>query len=176
MERAPGKRQTSRELRRAAIAAFAEGERWSVVDAAAWDALRIAFGEVSESTLRHDLLDSGLPLDPLVEGVRFDTLDRLARSLTALAECDRRAAEAPRKGRISPARKCVLEARRKAEAMLRNSKVSPEKRAAMEEKFLWLRTWLENPELFVGWAPLRLRQMRNPTDASSHPMLWNPSP
>ncbi|MCC6264948.1 MAG: hypothetical protein IT169_15335 [Bryobacterales bacterium] len=158
-------------MRRAAIAALIERERWQVVDSAAWEVLRNAFSTVSESTLRHDLLASGFPLQPMVEGVRFDTLEELARSLTALAECERRAAETARNGMISPARKCVLEARRKAEAVLRNPSVSAEKHEAMEEKFLWLRTWLENPELFVDWAPLRLRQIRNRRDGSPHPML-----
>lgn len=171
MEPAYAERQTSRQLRRAAIAAFIEREGWRVVDTAAWDALRGAFGTVTESTLRHDLLESGFPLDPLVEGVRLDALEELARSLTALAECERRAAEVLRKGAISPARKRVLEARRKAEAVLRNPRVSAEKSAAMEEKFLWLRTWLENPELFTQWAPLRLRKFRNQADAESHPKV-----
>lgn len=166
MEQEPAKRQTSRQLRRAAIAAFVEREQWALVDLAAWDVLRRAFGEVKENTLRHDLLDSGLPLDPLVEGVRFDTIEHLARSLTALAVCHRRAMEASPNESMSLARKLVLEARRKAEAVLGNSRVAREKREAMDEKFLWLRTWLENPELFAAWAPLRLQKVRNLTSGS----------
>lgn len=166
MEQEPAKRQTSRQLRRAAIAAFVEREQWALVDLAAWDVLRRAFGEVKENTLRHDLLDSGLPLDPLVEGVRFDTIEHLARSLTALAVCHRRAMEASPNESMSLARKLVLEARRKAEAVLGNSRVAREKREAMEEKFLWLRTWLENPEVFAVWAPLRLHKVRNPATGS----------
>lgn len=166
MEQEPAKRQTSRQLRRAAIAALVEREQWALVDLAAWDALRRAFGEVTENTLRHDLLDSGLPLDPLVEGVRFDTIEHLARSLTALAVCHRSAMEASPNESMSLARKLVLEARRKAEAVLGNSRVAREKREAMEEKFLWLRTWLENPEVFAVWAPLRLQKVRNPATGS----------
>lgn len=171
MEPKHAKRATSRQLRRAAIAALAEREKWEVVDAAAWDALRAAFGTVSERTLHHDLLDSGLPLHPLVEGVRLSTMEDLLRTLTALADCHRSAALAAAKGTVTPARRRVLEARRKAETVLANPKVSQDKRAAMEEKFLWLRTWLENPELFTQWAPLRLRKFRNPADAESHPMV-----
>lgn len=171
MEPEHAKRPTSRQLRRAAIAALAEREKWPVVDAAAWDALRAAFGTVSERTLHHDLLESGFPLHPLVEGVRLDTMENLLRTLTALADCHRNEAVAASKGAITQARRRVLEARRKAEAVLANPKVSPDKRAAMEEKFLWLRTWLENPELFTQWAPLRLRKFRNQADAESHPKV-----
>ena len=166
MKQEPAKRQTSRQLRRAAIAAFVERKRWNVVDVAAWNELRQAFGTVTENTLRHDLLDSGLALDPLVEGVRFDTIEDLARSLTGLADRHLRTMETSPGESMSLARKRVLEARRKAETVLGNPRVAPEKRAAMEEKFLWLRTWLENPALFVAWAPLRLQKVRNPTSVS----------
>lgn len=166
MKREPAKRQTSRQSRRAAIMALVEREQWSVVDVDAWNELRRVFDTVTENTLRHDLLDSGLPLDPLVEGVRFDTIEDLARSLTTLADCYLQQMEANPNEPMCVARKCVLEARRKAEAVLGNSRVAPQKRAAMEEKFLWLRTWLENPALFPAWASLRLRKVRNPTSGS----------
>lgn len=169
MEPAQSRHRTSRDERRAAIAALIEREQWPVVDRPAWQVLRAAFRTVSERTLLHDLLDGGFALDPLVEGVRLDTMENLFRSLTALAICHQREGATARKGAITAARKCVLEARRKAEAVLRNPKVSPEKKSAMEEKFLWLRTWLENPELFPEWASLRWRKVRNQTDVLSHP-------
>lgn len=155
-------RVSPREARQAAIMLLAHEKRWSVVDETAWEELGRAFDGVSERTLRHDLRACELPVHPLVEGVRLDSVDELARSLLGLAECHSQAMEAHPRTRMSAARKRVLDARRKAEAVLRNPRVAAEKRAAMEEKLLWLRTWLENPELFAVWAPLRLEKVRNP--------------
>jgi hypothetical protein len=139
------------------------------VDADAWQRLREAFREVSESTLRHDLRETGLAVAPLVEGVRLDSLEHLARTLLALAEADSAALKSEPGLRMSAARKLVLEARRKAETVLRNPRVDAAKRAAMEEKFLWIRTWLENPDVFPAWAPLRLQKVRNPEGTERHP-------
>ncbi len=166
MEPRTAKQATSRQLRLAGIAEIAASRRWSVVDLAAWDELRRAFPSVAESTLRHDLFETGLPLDPLVEGVRFDTLEDLCRSLAALAACHRASIGGRPEQPITPARKRVIEGRRKAEAVLRNPKVAAEKRESMREKFLWLRTWLENPDLFADWARLRMKKIRNPAEAS----------
>lgn len=156
------KRETKRTRRLAAIRDLALRECWQCVDDAAWQALRRAFPEVSESTLRHDLRETELILNPFVEGVRLDSIEDLARTLSSLAAeyaAGRADSADPRRG---AARKLVLDARRKAETVLRNPRVNPQKLAAMEEKFLWLRTWLENPALFNAWANLRRKKLSNP--------------
>ncbi|MCZ2154618.1 MAG: hypothetical protein LC114_12065 [Bryobacterales bacterium] len=134
---------------------------WAVVDLNAWGEFQREFPSVAQNTLRHDLFDTGLPLDPLVEGVRFDTIEDFHRSLTALAARHRANLEQQPGQPMTTARSRVLEGRRKAELALRNPRLTAEKRAAMQEKFLWLRTWLENPGLFEGWAALRLKKLRN---------------
>lgn len=164
-----GARASARQEQLQAIVALAESEGWERVDAEAWKRMRAEFQGVSESTLRHDLRETGLAVAPLVEGVRLDSLAHLARSLLALAEADAAALTKEPRLRVSAARKLVLEARRKAEAVLRNPRVDPAKRGAMEEKFLWIRTWLENPDLFPAWAPLRLQKVRNLEGTERHP-------
>jgi hypothetical protein len=164
-----GARASARQERLRAIVALAESEGWERVDADAWGRLREKFQEVSENTLRHDLRETGLAVAALVEGVRLDSLEHLARTLLALAEADASALTNEPRLRVSAARRLVLEARRKAEVVLRNPRVEPAKRAAMEEKFLWIRTWLENPDLFPAWAPLRLQKVRNPEGIERHP-------
>jgi hypothetical protein len=162
-------RPSVRENRLREIAALAAREGWTVVDEVCWRRLREQFPELSERTLRHDLRQTGLPVSALVEGVRLDTLEHLARTLLALAAQDSQERQLQPQIRISPARRLVLEARRTAETVLRNPRIAPEKRAAMEEKFLWIRTWLENPAVFPTWAPLRLRKVRNPELDERHP-------
>lgn len=164
-----GTRPSARENRLREIAALAAREGWTVVDEVCWRRLREQFPQISDRTLRHDLRQSGLPVSALVEGVRLDTLADLARTLLALAAEDSQELQRGPQIRMSAARRLVLEARRTAETVLRNPGIAPDKRAAMEEKFLWIRTWLENPAVFPTWAPLRLRKVRNPELGERHP-------
>ncbi len=101
--------------------------------------IRAALGPISESYLRRLLRASGVPLDPLVEGVRQSGFDDLERTLTALAACDR-----------SGARRLVIEAKEHARLALKR-KPDP----AREEMILWMLTWLENPDTFPIWVRLR---------------------
>lgn len=100
---------------------------------------------VSGRTLRAAFLESGLMLDPMVEGVRQDSLANLERTLLALAAEYRAGGEARRR----QVRAVVIEARRHAALASR--------RKPKAEQLLWLRTWLENPPLFAGWVELRRR-------------------
>ncbi len=103
------------------------------------------FPGVSQRTMRAALIESGLPMDPLVEGVRQDSLDHLARTLLRLATVYEDGDAAARK----EVRAMVITARRHAElAGLRKPK---------DEEILWIRTWLENPPVFAEWLELRLR-------------------
>lgn len=105
--------------------------------------------------LRAAFLNSGLPLDPLVEGVRQETLENLHRSLASLAD-EYAAAPAQRRKLI---RSLVITARQHAEWALRRAGGDEARRAAKAEMALWIRTWLENPPLFRAWAALRLKAL-----------------
>jgi hypothetical protein len=123
------------------------------VDEALAARLRAEFAGISESTIRRALRESGLDLDPMVEGVRQDTLEDLERTLLALAaEYER--GDAARRGQV---RALVLTARRHTELAAR--------RKPKHEELLWLRTWLENPLVFPAWARLRRRACPGRADA-----------
>jgi hypothetical protein len=115
------------------------------------DELATALPDVSAAALRHALIDSGYPLDPLVEGVRQDSFEHLRRSLEALANLYER--ETPARRRM--VRELVITARTHAGFALRSSKTSGEVRVEKQEMDLWMKTWLENPPLFAAWAELR---------------------
>jgi hypothetical protein len=127
-------------------------ERWLAEHAperigeAEWDALRAAV-PVSEGYLRRLLRESGVPLSPLVEGVRQEDFDALERSLLVLLE------EYERGGRERQAavRRLVIQAKDHARWAARK----PERREIREEMVLWMLTWLENPGVFREWVKLR---------------------
>lgn len=128
--------------------ALALGRRVEAEDYAAW---RAEFG-VSDSYLRKTLRDSGVPLSPLVEGVRQDSLEHLERTLLALLE-EYRAAEAL-SGRT--VRGLLITAKEHARLALRGPRANRELR---EEAILWITIWLEDPELFPSWLALRKRKI-----------------
>jgi hypothetical protein len=97
---------------------------------------------VSESYLRRLVRECGIPLDPLVEGVRQSSFGELERTLLALAAVDRAAA-----------RRLVIEA--KDHARLASRRLAGSARADREEMILWMLTWLENPDAFPVWLRLR---------------------
>jgi len=146
------------------IRQIAEERGWPEITPRCFDVLLQEFPEVSRETLRHDLRDVALKVHPLVEGVRLDSLDQLERTLLALVEWERIAREA--KGGSTKirneARLLVLDARQKAELVLRKHSITQEAQEAMTEKRLWIRTWLENPSVFPQWRELRRRATRNP--------------
>lgn len=109
--------------------------------------LRRLLAPVSESYLLKLLRDSGVPLAPLVEGVRQGSLEELERSLSTLAR-EYSSADALRRKAI---RRLVITAKDHARWAAR----SPEKSAAKNETILWMTTWLENPSLFEDWIKLR---------------------
>ena len=109
--------------------------------------LHVELAPISGSHLRRLLRESGVPLAPLVEGVRQETFAALESSLLSfLEEYDR----ADAVGRMAVRRE-VIEAKEHARWAARN----PEKRAEKEEMALWMLTWLENPPLFPQWVKLR---------------------
>ena len=58
-------------------------------------------------------------------------------------------------------RRVVITARRHAEWVAANPRVTAEKRALRAEMGLWLRVWLENPGVFGAWENLRTRTHLN---------------
>jgi hypothetical protein len=125
------------------------------IDAATRDALARRFPTVSPNRLRHILRGTGLDLDPLVEGVRQDTFQNLERTLLALRTEYLARHERGGRPEAQPCRDVVIEARRHAELAQRNRNVSDEKRRQKSEMRLWILTWLENPDAFAVWLPLR---------------------
>ncbi len=101
-----------------------------------------ALQPVSGSHFRRLLRESGVPLAPLVEGVRQDTLDQLERTLLALLD-------------EPEARRLVMEAKDHARMAQRRAP-TPER----EEKLLWMTVWLENRPLFWDWLRLRRAKLQ----------------
>jgi hypothetical protein len=116
-----------------------------------------ALPEIKERAWRDAFRTSGLPLDPLVEGVRQDDLGNLQRTLSALAA----AYEAGEPALKQEIRRVVMTARQHADWASRGKSLSEAQRREKLEILLWIRTWLENPPLFHDWAAIRLRARVN---------------
>lgn len=117
-----------------------------------WNALLAELAPISESYLRGLLRNSGVPLSPLVEGVKQDSFAELERTLLALAQVYASGS----RDSAQRARNTVRLAKEHARwAMKRDSAKSEEK----TEMALWMLTWLENPELFRSWVSLRRRNI-----------------
>jgi hypothetical protein len=109
--------------------------------------LRAELAPISESYLRKLLRESGVPLDPMVEGVRQGTFAELEASLLGLlAEY-----ESSDPARRMAVRRLVITAKEHARLAARN----PGRRSEKEEMILWLSTWLENPPVFREWVSIR---------------------
>src|ERR1700689_3903866 len=109
--------------------------------------LRADLAPVSESYLRKLLRECGVPLDPMVEGVRQATFAELEASLLRLlAEY-----ESSDPLRRMAVRRLVITAKEHARLAAR----IPRKRLDKEEMILWLTTWLENPPVFREWIGIR---------------------
>jgi hypothetical protein len=111
-------------------------------------ALLAALAPVTESYLRKLLRGSGVPLAPVVDGVRQDSLEALETSLLKLLY-EYEGGDAPHRVRI---RRLVITAKDHARWA---SRKSADKRLEKEEMMLWMLTWLENPPLFREWVRLR---------------------
>ena len=112
-----------------------------------WAMLHLELGPVSGSHLRRLLRESGVPLAPLIEGVRQETFEALESSLRKLLAEYEGGGDSMR----AAVRRAVIEAKDHARWAARN----PGKRAQKQEMALWMLTWLENPPLFPQWVALR---------------------
>ena len=85
-------------------------------------------------------------MDPLVEGVRLDSLDEAERTLRALAALY---TEAP-----SQTRKLVIQAKDHArQALARDA--DPARSALRRELIEWMIVWVNDPAVFPVWVQLR---------------------
>jgi hypothetical protein len=133
-----------------------------------WEQLLVDFAPVAEEPLRRLVRASGLPLAPLVEGVRIATLDETERTAVALA---REHDSALLRGDAERARRCrrlVLLAKDRARLAAKSARDSA-RREEMEEIAEWLLVWLETPALFPAWVTLRKRTRSN---AAQRPDLF----
>ena len=97
------------------------------------------------------LRESGVPLDPMVEGVRQASFDELQESLERLLAIYL-VGDVPRKQAV---RAVVIEAKDHARMAARSGSTTPVRRSEKEEMVMWLLTWLENPGVFPEWVRLR---------------------
>ncbi|MEZ5401488.1 MAG: hypothetical protein R2729_17585 [Bryobacteraceae bacterium] len=135
------KRRTKRSRLRELLAGV------ELVDPALRERLAAQLAPVSGPYLRKLLRESGVALDPLVEGVRQDTFEDLERTLRALARCYGEAAD---RAEAAAIRRVVIEAKDHARLAARRHPG-----AEGDEKILWMLTWLENPPVFETWLSLR---------------------
>jgi hypothetical protein len=128
-----------------------------------WASIQAEFPDTSPDYLRRLLRDSGLPLAPLVEGVRQSTLPDLERTLLALEHEYSAATAAQDRARASACRSLAIEARNRARWTARKT-TDAAKRAEKEEALTWLQTWLEYPPAFPTWVTLRKRVLPDTED------------
>ena len=136
----------------AELARWLEERQPARIGEAEFAQLHVALAPVSESYLRKLLRECGMPLDPMVGGVRQTTLEELETSLLRLLE-EYQQSDAARRMAV---RRLVITAKDHARLVARN----PEKRADKDEMILWLTTWLENPPVFGEWVKIRQGMMR----------------
>ena len=141
--------KTSRKPRgkRAELAVWLARIQPAQIGESEWDQLFHVLAPISESYLRKLLRDSGVPLAPMVAGVRQGNLDELEASLLALLT----EYEQGDGTRRAEARRLVILAKDHARWAMRKSLEAADK----EEMILWMVTWLENPPLFPEWVRLR---------------------
>jgi hypothetical protein len=121
-----------------------------VIDDKVWSELRTRLAPVSNTYLRKLVISTGLPMSPVVEGVRHDSLQHAARTLMALstAYAD---SEADSRRRI---REAVIESKDRLRWALKRSSAT-DSQVLKQEILLWVMTWLENPAVFPAWLALR---------------------
>jgi hypothetical protein len=122
--------------------------RPATIAAPEWNEIARELAPVSESYLRDLLRGCGVPLHPLIEGVRQDSLENLERTLRQLLAQYESADPATRR----TCRDLVIRAKDHARF---SQRTKPEK----EEMVLWMITWLENPAAFPLWLSLRKRRL-----------------
>ncbi len=146
----------AKESVKARLAGYLRQQALEQVTEANWAAIQAEFHDASEGYLRRLVRDSGLPLAPLVEGVRQSTLPELERTLRAL-ELEYSTASAERNTtRATACRHLVMDARDRARWASRKT-TDRAKHSEKEEMIGWMLVWLEHPPAFPTWVTLRKR-------------------
>ena len=140
-----------------------------------FEELRRELAPISESYLRKLLRESGVPLTPMVQGVRQQSFEELEASLTDLLheylDGDPARRMAVRRLVITAKDHARWAARRGMPVREVSMKGKPlgdaptnvqSKPAPKDEVLLWLLTWLANPPLFPDWVRLRRAQLSGP--------------
>jgi hypothetical protein len=125
--------------KRAKLADLIDQQKPSIIGQREFEQLAEELRPISESYLRKLLRDSGVPLAPMVEGVRQSNLGALELSLLALL-AEYESGDAAHRQAV---RRLVITAKEHA------------RWTRKQEHVLWLTMWLENPPLFPAWARLR---------------------
>lgn len=133
----------------AELARWLDEHRPAHIGEAEFASLRTELAPISESYLRKLLRSCGVPLDPMIEGVRQSTFQELESSLLRLLE-EYEAGDPPRRMEV---RRLVITAKEHARLAAKNHN----KHGHKQEMILWLTTWLENPPVFRDWVSIRKR-------------------
>ncbi len=141
--------------KRTALRTYVEERRPAAIGEAEWAELAALLAPVSEGYLRRLVRGLGLPMSPLVEGVRQESPAELERTLLALGNEYLDAVEAGERARAKTIRRAVISAKDHARFAL--ARLEPEARGERQEMILWMLTWLENPGVFPAWLELRKR-------------------
>jgi hypothetical protein len=152
--------RTSNETKRARLGQYLAGSRPARITETELRELRELLAPISSAYLRKLVLASGLPLDPMVEGVRQDSFEELERTLTAMGGEYAKALESGDTARAARCRQAVISGKEHAHLAARRRGASPETRAVKQEMAAWMLLWLENPAIFPTW--LALRKKRGP--------------
>ena len=145
--------------RAAEIRAAIEARGFTSIGDAEWNALRAAFPNASDTTMRHAVRESGVALDALVDGVRLSTFHQFEQSLAALVSEYDQACRDGDSGRARRCREVAIRAKDHARMAARAAR-DKDRSADKEEMVEWLLVWLETPDLFGSWAGLRQRAKR----------------
>ena len=167
--REPEKSSSAKPSKRKAIEAWLAAELPERITREHWQLLRQEHAPISESYLRTLLRDSGVALDPLVDGVHQDSFDALEQSLRSLAEIYVDAKAKADRETASFARKLVLSAKDHARWAAERAK-DLKKQAEKAEMAEWLLVWLENPPVFSEWVKVRRVAMAEATEAPQIPL------
>lgn len=134
--------------RAARIAAWIAEQNFATIGGPEYERLCAAFPEIPERSLRVYLREAGVPLTALVEGVRQDSADNLARTLIALQHQYLNDPDS-----AGACRRMVITAKDHARLAARKH---PEKRQMIE----WMLVWLDNPPVFEAWFKARSARLK----------------
>lgn len=148
---------SGKQNKRTALRAYVDGHRPGLITEIEFGELLCALAPVSEGYLRRLLRETGVPLAPLVGGIRQDSFEQLERTLIEMLREYEDAVAGGNAPRAKACRAAVITAKDHARFALRRPALTAGERAGKEEMLLWMFTWLENPGVFPAWLELRKR-------------------